>query len=92
MSGQSDDIPWEGKCDEAASVFGRQCADLTKSNPYGEKVAPLEDMINTLMTELWDNGFSQTEIRRAFENAIRDMPRYAAGEERRGGKNSDTGP
>lgn len=41
-------------------------------------------MINTLMTELWDNGFSQTEIRVAFEEAIRDLPRYAAGQERRG--------
>ena len=36
------------------------------------------------MTELWDKGFSQSEISRAFEGAIADMPRYAAGEERNG--------
>jgi hypothetical protein len=35
-----------------------------------------------LMTELWDRNFSQTEIR-AARSAIEDMPRYAAGEERR---------
>jgi hypothetical protein len=35
------------------------------------------------MTELWDRNFSQTEIRTAFEEAIIDMPRYTAGEERR---------
>ena len=84
MCEKDSDVPWEGRCSEAAWVFGRQCADLAKSNPYGDKVDPLGDMINTLMTELWDNGFSQTEIRAAFEEAIRDMPRYAAGKERRG--------
>ena len=36
-----------------------------------------------LMTELWDQGFSQTEIREAFEAALAAMPDYAAGEERR---------
>lgn len=84
MSEDKDDTPWEGQCYEATYVFGRQCAELAKSNPYGDRVDPLRNMINTLMTELWDNGFSQTEIRTAFEAAIRDMPRYAAGEERRG--------
>jgi len=83
MSQQADETPWEGQCYKAAWIFGRQCADLAKSNPYGDLVDPLGTLINTLMTELWDNGFSQTEIRIAFEEAIRDMPRYAAGEERR---------
>ena len=86
MSEQNDDVPWEGKCHDAAWAFGRQCVDLTKSNPYSDRVDPLGMMINSLMTELWDNGFTQTEIRTAFEEAIRDMPRYAAGEERRGSK------
>ena len=83
MLENGDKIPWEGRCDEAARIFGRQCADLAKSNPYGDQVDPLGSMINTLVTELWNNGFSQTEIRTAFEEAIRAMPRYAAGEERR---------
>lgn len=43
----------------------------------------LPKAINCLMTELWDKGFSQTEIRQAFNAAVTDMPRYAAGEERR---------
>ena len=52
------------------------------ADPYAGKVA-LEMMINTLITELWDRGFSQTEIRTAFDKALADMNRYAAGEERR---------
>lgn len=43
----------------------------------------LPQAINCLMTELWDKGFSQTEIREAFTAAITDMARYATGEERR---------
>src|SRR5690348_2405838 len=79
MPERHDEIPWEGECSEAAWVFGRKCRDLAKSTPYGDQVDPLGRLIDTLMTELWDNGFSQTEIRKAFEDAVRDMPRYAAG-------------
>lgn len=86
MPEQEDGLPWEGRCYEAAFAFGRKCADLAKSNPYGDRSNPLSNLINTLMTELWDNGFSQTEIRTAFEAAIHDMPRYAAGQEQRGSK------
>jgi hypothetical protein len=39
--------------------------------------------VNCLMTEFWDQFFSQTEIRIAFTAALADMNRYAAGEERR---------
>jgi hypothetical protein len=77
-----DDVPWEVLSSEAAWEFARTVRRLAKSNPYGNSV--LDFIINTLMTELWDNGFSQTEIRTAFESAIADMPRYAAGEEKRG--------
>jgi hypothetical protein len=35
------------------------------------------------MTELWDHGFSQSEIRKSFLDALNDMNRYSAGEERR---------
>jgi len=41
----------------------------------------LSSAMSYLMTELWDNCFSQTEIRQAFEGAVADMPGYAAGEE-----------
>jgi hypothetical protein len=55
---------------------------LATDNP-DNVAAPLDYVINALMTELWDRNFSQTEIRNAFEEAMRDMPRYAAGDERR---------
>jgi hypothetical protein len=35
------------------------------------------------MTEFWDHGFSETDIRKAFMAAVDDMSRYAAGHERR---------
>lgn len=38
-------------------------------------------VVNTLMTEFWDQGFSQTEIRTAFADALADMNRCAAGNE-----------
>jgi hypothetical protein len=74
--------PWEGQCLKAAEDFASKCAELYSSNPYFE--VPLESIINTLMTELWDRGFSQSEIRSAFEKAVADMNRYAAGKDRRG--------
>jgi len=80
-----DDDPWnvwQGRAIDAAMLFARTCADLSKDVPYPS--SGLEDIINTIMTELWDNGFSQPEIRNAFEKAIADMPRYAAGQEKRG--------
>jgi hypothetical protein len=43
----------------------------------------LERVVNTLMTEFWDHGFSQTDIRTAFTTALDDLNRYAAGGERR---------
>lgn len=77
------EIPWEGKCTEEAHAFAKRCAQLYAENPYSER--PLERIINDLMTELWDMGFSQTEISTAFLDAMAGMPRYAAGAERRGG-------
>ena len=74
--------PWEGQCLKAADDFASKCTELYSSNPYSE--VPLESIINTLMTELWDRGFSQSEIRSAFEKAVADMNRYAAGKDRRG--------
>ena len=77
----SDEISWEVQCDDAAWAFGQQCRDLKKSNPYD--LVALDRLIMALMTELWDSDFSQSEIRAAFEQALADMPRYAAGLEKR---------
>jgi len=76
------ELPWEGQCADAAYEFALRCAVLVTQNP-DHVTAPLKHIINTLMTELWDRNFSQSQIRTAFEEAIKDMPRYAAGEERR---------
>lgn len=66
----------------AAWAFGEACAAYRDADPY-RRGAPLDMMMNTLMTELWDRCFSQTEIRAAFQSALDDMNRYAAGQERR---------
>jgi hypothetical protein len=79
---EQDEVPWEGQCAEAAYEFGLQCAKLVAQNPHNV-VAPLDFIINSVMTRLWDRNFSQGEIRIAFEKAISDMLRYTAGEERR---------
>ena len=67
---------------DAAHDFSQACRRTRAANPFPE-VEVLPMMINTLMTELWDRCFSQTEIRQAFEEALADMNRYAAGDERR---------
>ncbi|MBS0219682.1 MAG: hypothetical protein JSR91_02975 [Proteobacteria bacterium] len=79
-----DEVPWEGQCLDEARAFALRCVALRDSNPYGRP--PLEVIMVDLMTELWDRSFSQTEIRMAFEQAISELPQYAAGEERRGGR------
>lgn len=79
---EQDEAPWEGQCADAAYDFALRCADLVVRTP-DNSTASLNFIINCFMTELWDRNFSQTEIRAAFEEAIEDMPRYAAGEERR---------
>ncbi|MFI5021591.1 MAG: hypothetical protein ACHQRJ_08065 [Alphaproteobacteria bacterium] len=63
--------------------FASECARLRDTNPF-EPRPVLEDMMIYLATELWDRRFSQSEISSAFTVAVDLLPRYAAGEERRG--------
>src|SRR4051812_41167306 len=77
-----EDFPWEGQCADAAYAFALRCAELSAENPHGS-AAPLNEIICDLMTELWDRNFSQTDIRAAFEAALRAMPLYGAGLEGR---------
>lgn len=65
----------------AADAFAQCCAELRDAALEGR--VELADIINTLMTELWDRSFTQTDIRKAFEGAVADLNRYAAGEEQR---------
>lgn len=80
MSTEND--AWQTRSYNAAADFAAAVKALHETNPWPEHVL-LDQAINTLMTELWDRGFSPTEIRSAFESATLDMPRYAAGQERR---------
>jgi hypothetical protein len=65
-----------------AGELALSCRRLRETNsPSGDDA--LAFVVNALMTEFWDQGFSQTEIRKAFMEALADMNRYAAGEERR---------
>jgi hypothetical protein len=71
---------WQNQYTAAVDQFGLALKELHRSNPWPEDPL-LPKAMNYLMTELWDYGFSQSEIRQAFEEAVADMPRYAAGYE-----------
>lgn len=70
---------WQDQSMDAVYRFGKALKELHGSNPWPD-LPLLPRAMNQLMTELWDHGFSQTEIREAFESAVADMPRYAAGD------------
>jgi len=53
-----------------------QCRQLADMNVSVSKEA-LEIVIATLMTEFWDQGFSQTEIREAFLTSFDGLKGYA---------------
>ena len=71
---------WQTRLYDASYRLAVSLRELHDSNPWPEHPV-LEVAINTLATELWDHGFSLTEIRTAFDAAVADLPRYAAGEE-----------
>ncbi|ASD26700.1 hypothetical protein [Brevundimonas diminuta] len=73
---------WQLRSSDVVWRFGQDIKALHQTNPWPDRPL-LPQAINSLMTELWDAGFSQTEIRDAFAAAVADMPRYAAGEEQR---------
>jgi len=61
----------------------RQLQDEVRTKNAWVNKDILGSVVNALMTEFWDQCFSQTEIRNTFLDALADMNRYAAGEERR---------
>jgi methionine salvage enolase-phosphatase E1 len=71
---------------DVAADLARRCRvveNMVRNKNTWTNQDVLSRVVNFFMTELWDNGFSQTEIRKAFVDAVGDMDRYAAGEERR---------
>jgi hypothetical protein len=95
MTDSTDKIPWEGQVTDASWAFGVRCRELRESYPYAAD-ARLQPVLVQIMlhfvTELWDQGFSQTEIAVAFKIAVSDLPRYAAGQDRRGDEQMDKMP
>ena len=73
---------WQTRLYEASHRFSTALKELHQTNPWPENPV-LEQAIDTLATELWDRGFSQTDIGTAFQRALADLTRYAAGEEAR---------
>lgn len=67
----------------AAEALAETCVAVALS-PNAAAGHDLEAILNYLMTELWDRGFSATEIGAAFKQAALDLPRYSAGEETNG--------
>ena len=78
----SDEDRWTDRWLAAVYDFSVGISELDRINPWPDKPL-LPKAMNTLMTDLWDSGFSQAQIRDAFEKAILDMPRYTAGRETR---------
>jgi hypothetical protein len=71
---------WQTRLYETSYRCSVALRELHNTNPWPDRPV-LEQAINTLATELWDQGFSLTEIRQAFETAAADLPRYTAGQE-----------
>jgi len=82
MGPQDPKDAWQVEADDAVWRLGQTLHSLHRANPWPDRPL-LPSAMTQLMTELWDQGFSQTEIREAFEAALVAMPDYAAGEERR---------
>ena len=68
-SDEQEPEPWEGRLVRVAGQFGTECAELRDTNPYAatEYQTPLENVINYMATELWDQNFSVTEIKLALK-------------------------
>ena len=77
-----EETAWNLKALNASYVFALACLEQRKNNPSQKDV--LTYILNDLVTELWDMGFSQSEVKVAFSDAVVNLRRYAAGEDRRG--------
>ena len=71
---------WQCEHRKLVQDFAQAITELHQSNPWPD-FPLLPNAMDYLMTELLDRCFSQTEIREAFERALRNLPRYASGEE-----------
>ena len=72
---------WQDEWMGAVYRLGELLAEKHQTNPWPH-ISLLPEAMRYLMTELWDRGFSLTEIRAAFEAAVLDLPGYAVVEKR----------
>jgi hypothetical protein len=72
---------WQLRLNDVVYSFATALKELDETNPWPDTHPLLPWAMNDLMTELWDRCYTQTQIREAFQAAIADMPRYAAGHE-----------
>ena len=82
MADYDPDNKWQDEWMRTVHRVGETLREKHLSNPWPH-IPALPEAMKYLATELWDRGFSQTEIREAFEAAIREVPPYAADYERR---------
>jgi len=82
MSERDADDEWQDRWMAEVSQLADTLTEMHRTNPW-PNVPLLPAAMNYLMAELWDRGFTQTQIREAFDAASGDLPRYAAGKERR---------
>lgn len=78
-----DNDAWEKSLIDATREFAKSCRLLVDSNPYPNEPI-LDHLMVHLLARLWDEKFSQTEIRTATSSALVTMQRHAMGEERSG--------
>jgi hypothetical protein len=83
--------PWGHRYTSVTYEFATQCAKLRDAYPYDDAAA-LDAIMVYLATELWDRGFSQSEIKASFETAIDLLKPYCAGEERREDRDRPSSP
>ncbi|HQS68848.1 MAG: hypothetical protein B7Y36_08745 [Novosphingobium sp. 28-62-57] len=83
MSGiteEDSDAAWQDAGLAAVQSFAGELRGLHRSNPW-PNIPILPQAMAYLMTELWDRGFTQTQIREGFEAALAELPQYTLGDE-----------
>jgi hypothetical protein len=83
MDEQSDRTPedeWQDRGLAAVQEFAGILRRLHTSNPWPD-LPGLPQAMTYLMTELWDRGFTQAQIKEGFESALAELPKYTGGEE-----------
>lgn len=86
MADKDQEVPWEGQLVTACCNFALRCRELRESDPYRnwEHWQPvIVQVMATLATEFWDQGFSQSEMDGAFKTAIERLRKYAGSQDRR---------